>query len=211
MKNKFSNNAAVLYIVMGLILGWLITSLFLTPSWTGYPINPWSMMGFRSNNVTNIDRHFIEQMIPHHEDAITMAKVALEKAKRPEIKSLAQSILTNQNTEITQMTMWYAKWYGQMVPSNAIQMGTHGMVGTGGMHMGMMGDETDVTSLSLAIDFDREFIRQMIPHHQMAVIMATMLENSTSKDEMKQLAKNIITVQNREIADMRSWYASWYK
>jgi len=114
MKNKFSNNGAVLYIVIGLILGWLITSLFLAPSWTGSPINFGSMMGFQSNNVTNIDRHFIEQMIPHHEDAITMAKVALERAKRPEIKSLAQSILTNQNTEITQMTMWYAEWYGQM-------------------------------------------------------------------------------------------------
>ena len=170
------------------------------------------MMGFGSRTTTNIDRHFIEQMIPHHEDAITMANSALKNSKRPEIKSLAQNILKSQGDEINQMTQWYGEWFGQEVPRGTAQMNTHGMMGSGGsMHMGMMGNESDILSLDSATDFDKEFIRQMIPHHQMAVMMATMLENSTDKAEMKQLAKNIITAQNKEIADMRSWYSTWYK
>lgn len=41
------------------------------------------------------DLRFINAMIPHHESAVTMAKDALNKSKRPEIKKLAQEIITN--------------------------------------------------------------------------------------------------------------------
>jgi uncharacterized protein (DUF305 family) len=58
---------------------------------------------------------------------------------------------------------------------------------------------------------DAHFIEQMIPHHQMAVMMAQMLYNSTDREEMKNLAQNIIKAQTNEINDMRSWYAEWYQ
>ncbi len=49
--------------------------------------------GMRGSPLTsNIDRHFIEQMIPHHNDAILMAEIALEKAEHQEIKTLAADI-----------------------------------------------------------------------------------------------------------------------
>jgi uncharacterized protein (DUF305 family) len=48
------------------------------------------MMPNRSRLVGNIDQSFIEQMIPHHEGAIAMARLALTKSKRPEILSLAK-------------------------------------------------------------------------------------------------------------------------
>ncbi len=198
-------------LLLGFIVGALTTSVIVTPNRLGYG-GPGYMMNSWNRTSSNIDRHFIEQMIPHHEDAITMANSALKKAKRPEIKSLAQNILENQGEEINQMAQWYGEWYGQEVPRGATQMGTHGMMGSDtSMHMGLLGDESDVLSLDSAADFDKEFVRQMIPHHQMAVMMATMLENSTDKSEMKQLAKNIITAQNKEIGDMRSWYSKWYR
>ena len=46
---------------------------------------------------------------------------------------------------------------------------------------GMMGNETDVIRLQEADDFDRVFIEDMIQHHQMAVMMASMLKNSTNR------------------------------
>ena len=49
------------------------------------------------------DRHFIEMMIPHHENAIAMAKLAPGRAKHPEIESLATSIIKDQTSEINQM------------------------------------------------------------------------------------------------------------
>lgn len=159
---------------------------------------------------STIDKHFIEQMIPHHEDAITMADIALARQTRPEIQELSNNIKTSQSAEIQKMQEWYKQWYGSDVPQDVLTMQGHGMRGNGGgMHMGMMGDETDIDSLTNADDFDKEFISQMIPHHQMAVMMAQMLLNSTDRPEMKQLAEDIIEAQTAEINQMREWLATW--
>ena len=53
--------------------------------------------------VADIDRHFIEQMIPHHEDAVLMAELALTKAEHPELRELAANIKGDQSREIDQM------------------------------------------------------------------------------------------------------------
>ena len=153
-----------------------------------------SMMG------QNIDQHFIVQMIPHHEGAIAMAKVALERSKRPEIISLANGIIEAQQKEIVDMQSWYESWFGSTPPEGGVGM----------MHMdGMTGDMDDLETVS-ATEFDREFLEQMIPHHEMAIMMAQMLASGTERPEMKQLADNIMTSQAREIEMMRSWLKSWY-
>ncbi len=59
------------------------------------------------------DLRFINAMIPHHESAITMAKDALSKSQRPEIKKLAQSIIDSQQAEINQMKQWRKTWYNK--------------------------------------------------------------------------------------------------
>ena len=82
-------------------------------------------------------------------------------------------------------------------------------MGRGMMHGGMMGDTTDTESLKNAEDFDKAFIEEMIPHHQMAVMMSNMLAKGTRREEMKKLAQNIIDAQTKEINDMRTWYEVW--
>jgi uncharacterized protein (DUF305 family) len=52
-------------------------------------------------------------MIPHHQGALVMAKDVLNKSKRPEMKQLAQEILTSQQKEIDQMKQWRQAWYKQ--------------------------------------------------------------------------------------------------
>lgn len=44
-------------------------------------------------------------------------------------------------------------------------------------------------SLKNSSNFDLEFIRQMIPHHQMAVMMAQMVANSAEHPEIQNLAQ----------------------
>ena len=152
-----------------------------------------------------VDQHFIIQMIPHHEGAIEMAKVALERSKRPEIITLANGIIEAQTREINDMRSWYQSWFGSAPPQGGV-----GMQGGGMMHMGgMTGDTSELGSVSDA-EFDRAFIDQMIPHHEMAVMMASMLGATTNRAEMKTLADNIITSQSREIEMMRDWRNAWY-
>jgi len=57
------------------------------------------------------DLRFINAMIPHHEGALVMAKDALSKSNRPEMKKLSQDILTSQQQEINQMKEWRQTWY----------------------------------------------------------------------------------------------------
>jgi uncharacterized protein (DUF305 family) len=60
----------------------------------------------------DFDKRFIDAMIPHHEGALTMAKDLQSKTKRPELKKLAQDILSSQKAEIAQMKQWHKTWYG---------------------------------------------------------------------------------------------------
>ena len=58
-----------------------------------------------------------------------------------------------------------------------------GMMGGGMMGGGMMGGVTDLEALEAAPVFDREFIEQMIPHHQMGVMMAQMVSGASGRPE----------------------------
>lgn len=57
---------------------------------------------------------------------------------------------------------------------------------------------------------ERVFIEHMIPHHQEAVDTAKQVLMRGENSEVKTLAQNIITAQEKEIADMKSWYEAWY-
>ena len=205
-------NQPLLYGIIGLLAGSLLTVLFVTNTVNTNNYGMMQMMGIRQGTngspmANNLDQHFIEQMIPHHEGAIEMAKLAQERSKRPEILTLATAIIQSQSKEIIQMQTWYKNWYGTEVPVNS----TVGMgMGRGMMHGGMMGGQTsDIESLKNAANFDEAFLQEMIPHHQMAVMMAQMLLSGSNRPEMKQLGEDIITAQESEIEQMRSWLAEW--
>jgi uncharacterized protein (DUF305 family) len=200
-------------VIIGVILVWIFAPI---TQFGGYG----GMMSWRNNRfldqqenrgvqmVGNIDRHFIEQMIPHHEGAISMAELALRRSKRTEIKTLAEAIIKAQTKETKDMSEWYENWFGVEVPEGSVGMMNGGMMSQRGMHMG--GTE-DMATLEKAVDFDKAFIEAMIPHHQLALMMARMLEVGSNRAEMLQLAENINSSQSQEIEQMQGWYREWYK
>ena len=173
-----------------------------------------------------VDQHFIEMMIPHHQDAIAMTDLASSRAQRPEVKEIAEVIGKEQAREIQEMRTWYKQWYGKEVPAHSMSdmsmMGDHhnqgqgtgsGMMNQGqgmmGQGQGMMSMTTDLDALKAAPDFDNEFVRQMILHHQMAVMMAQMVSERATHPEISTLAQSIITSQSAEIAQMKEWQQDW--
>jgi uncharacterized protein (DUF305 family) len=70
----------------------------------------------------------------------------------------------------------------------------------GGMGMGMM-----------MVSSEKEFLTEMIPHHEEAVVTAKeVLARGATTPEIKTLVEGIITAQEKEIADMKTWYTAWY-
>lgn len=58
----------------------------------------------------SFDQAFLEMMIPHHEGAIDMAKLAQKNAGHAEIKKMANDIISAQQKEIDQMNAWLTAW-----------------------------------------------------------------------------------------------------
>lgn len=63
---------------------------------------------------------------------------------------------------------------------------------------------------SHSVTSEGEFIATMIPHHQEAVDSATALLAITERDEVRELAEDIVETQATEIALLEGWLAEWY-
>jgi uncharacterized protein (DUF305 family) len=143
-----------------------------------------------------VDQYFIEQMIPHHEGAVAMAMLALDKAEHPQLKTFVSTIISTQGQEINTMRSWYSTWYKKEIP---VDQTVHSMESMSG----------NTSTLTDAENFDVEFLNQMIVHHESAIMMAKMIQKATAREELKTLAKNIIESQTTEIEQMRNWRDSW--
>lgn len=173
-----------------------LTGIFVTAALV-QPVVPVGMVP-----ASGMDAMFIEQMIPHHDDAIEMADLALTRAEHPEISQLAADIKRTQTAENAQMRAWYREWFGTPVPDvgdSSSMMG--GMMGSG---------VTDMADLEAAEPFDKAFIEAMIPHHQTAIMMSQMAGSASGRPEMRDLTSSIIDAQSAEIEKMQAWYDEWY-
>lgn len=68
------------------------------------------MTGMHQNMPTgDTDKDFVRMMLPHHQAALDMAKAELRYGKDPDMKTLAQDIVTMQDKEIALMKAWEDK------------------------------------------------------------------------------------------------------
>ncbi len=168
----------------------------------------------RSPSAANAaDRAFVQQMIPHHMMAVQMAQTAGRQSDHAQIRTLAATIISDQQAEIAQMTP-LAQDLG--VKPDAMPMGgqmSGGMMSdaqTLGISMSQMGMSMNMTALGTSRPFDRAFIDMMIPHHQGAVRMAHAELAKGKNPQLRALAQRIVKAQDREIHEMNQWRARWY-
>ena len=94
--------------------------------------------------------------------------------------------------------------------SNSNLAQTNGGMNHGGMMKqgGMMNHNMDVGPADA--NYDLRFIDSMLPHHQGALVMAQSAIQKSKRPELVKFAKNIITEQKKEIAQMQQWRKQWY-
>lgn len=64
----------------------------------------------------DFNRSFLEMMTAHHQGAVKMAEVEIDKGENPQLKRLAARMIRAQNQEIAEMKEWYMQWYKQDIP-----------------------------------------------------------------------------------------------
>ena len=158
----------------------------------------------------NYELRFVDAMIPHHQGAVEMAQEVLAKSQRPEMKKLAQDIITAQNREINQMKQWRKAWYPK---ADSKPMAWHAPMN----HMMAMSPEQMQAMMmkgdlgAADAEFDLRFLNAMIPHHEGALVMAKDVQSKSKRPEMKKLAQDILSSQQKEIDQMKQWRKDWYK
>ena len=146
------------------------------------------------------DVTFVSGMVPHHEQAVEMADMILDKGPSEPVRALAERIKAAQEPEIEQLDS-LLEAFGER-PAD----GGHGGHGGGpgaGMHGGMMSDE-QMQELQDAsgVEAERMFLTMMIEHHQGAIEAAeTVIADGESQPTIE-LATRIRDDQRAEIAEM---------
>lgn len=151
----------------------------------------------------SVDAQFLTAMVPHHQSASDMAKIALERATDPEVKALAQKIIAAQTAEIAQMTEISEAGYGTTPSTEMMPMMTHEMMGMT-MTMDMA---ADMAMLESSATPDVTFLQMMIPHHASALMMADEEIKNGANAEVKALAEKIKADQAKEIGEMQAMLA----
>jgi uncharacterized protein (DUF305 family) len=146
------------------------------------------------------DERFIDAMVPHHQGAVEMARVALDNAEHEKLVQLSENIVSTQQAEIEDLKSIKQEEFGtSRVP---MEMSPKQMQG-----MGMMTDPQDLANRN---PFDKAFIDAMIPHHQSAIEMAEVASEKSRNPRIKTLAENIVSAQQTEIEQMKAWREQWY-
>ncbi|WEV78700.1 DUF305 domain-containing protein [Janibacter cremeus] len=141
------------------------------------------------------DIMFAQMMIPHHEQAIAMADLALDPSAKAseQVRDFAKDIKDAQGPEIQTMAGWLEDWDAPTTSSTGMDHGS-------GM---MTQEEMAILETATGAEFDRQWLTLMIQHHQGAVTMADQVLATTEDDAVQRMAKAIVRTQEDEIKAMQ--------
>ena len=158
------------------------------------------------------DVYFMSGMIPHHAQAVVMARMAPGRAEHRMVKLLAERILVSQKDEIELMRTWLSDRGQEVPPADA----THHKMKHGDMVHDMLmpgmltAEQLKKLESSKGKEFDRLFLTFMIGHHEGALKMVEDLFKSTGAaqdDDVYKFASDVQADQEMEIDRMQQLLA----
>ncbi|MEU9148344.1 DUF305 domain-containing protein [Streptomyces sp. NPDC048349] len=170
------------------------------PGETARTLTPEQAAGEMPDDTPNAADHaYVQGMIEHHRQALTMSALAPQRASADGVKRLAERIAAAQQPEIGAMEKWLTL---HPAPS----------AGSGGQghhdHAAMPGMATEQQLRELAgatgADFDRLFLRLMTAHHEGALKMAGQALAGGNNVAVEEMATEVVATQTAEIHRMRA-------
>ncbi|MEV1174473.1 DUF305 domain-containing protein [Nonomuraea sp. NPDC049784] len=157
----------------------------------------WSMTGpygsTRSVNVSD-EADYLTRMVAYHQEAVAAAR-HLQRSDRPQMRALGASIAKTQSAEAATMKAWLGKWYP-------------GRYGAETGYQTMMRELSRLSGDAL----DEAFLRDMIGHHMVAVMMSQQLlsPGRAQHGEVAAFAAKVRDDRHAEISQMQRYLADWF-
>ena len=177
------------------------------PGQDGRDLSAEEAIEIADNSYSPDDVKFMQDMIPHHNQAVQMAELVSDRTNNQELRDVAGRIDASQVDEIEFMDGWLSD-RGEVVPEttahSAMHM-SHVMAG-----MASPDDMARLAELE-GTEFDRLFLTLMIAHHEGAVTMVEeLLEQPGSAYDpvLFQFVNDVTNDQSQEIERMNAMLAS---
>lgn len=144
----------------------------------------------------DVEVAFVQDMVPHHVQAMRMAELVPDRASDERVTSIAGRIAASQGPEIDTMQAWLSA--NGLPPAD--DQGDHTA------HQGMPGMATDAQMLQLVSaegeEFDRLFLELMTAHHEGAIAMAENASGATNP-VVADMVDDVVAGQSVEIQRMQ--------
>jgi uncharacterized protein (DUF305 family) len=143
----------------------------------------------------NVDRAYLQLMVPYESGDIAMAKVALVKACHIELRQFAQRVVDTRNRRICAYSSWLHERFGAPVPTK---------VGAW--------DQAELCKLGQLTgrDFEVEYMRAMIIHDNAAVQFGQDTQARACTSDVRLAACNMVREESCEVQQLKGWLADWY-
>jgi uncharacterized protein (DUF305 family) len=151
--------------------------------------------------------NFLMEMVPHHAQAVEMARLCMRWADDVDVVALCTRIIEGQSLQVRDMESSALTWYGQQ-PSrvlSALDAREADQESTG-----ILTDE-DMTRLNglRGRAFEEAFADEMIDHHNGAIASALLISEAAPHSEVREWARDIVQSQQRDVDTMKQWQQAW--
>ncbi len=154
------------------------------------------------------DQAYIDMMVPLNQGFVQMGQIASQRAQHPELKALANQIVSERQAEITQLQNWKKQWFGD---SNTPSLNQVPMIQGEGLNLRLLDLQAVITQVKNAPEpFDRAFIDAIVPQYQAGIAAANLAQSTGSHAELKTLAQKMVTEEQNELNELNAWRAAWY-
>lgn len=164
-------------------------------------IPPGEATGSVETPPNDADIEFVQNMVVHHQQAVTMADLAPERASSRDVRELASRISDVQGLEIGVLNRWLSQ---HTIPTVDPTAPHHS-----GDHASMPGMATQEQLQALRDaeggSFDRMWLQLMIVHHEGALTMADAVRADGVDTRVQEIADDVVVEQTDEIQRMRGW------
>lgn len=139
---------------------------------------------------------YVNQIIPHHQGALEMARAVVDSAPNPEVREAAARVIEDQEKEIGELTTFLKDTYGQDVKPDERMAMDPAMI-----------DQIRNADPAMA---EKMFLLSMREHHESAIQMGEIVLQKAKSQEILNQARKMVDSQRAEQEEFAGYLQEFY-